>query len=537
MKIGEKIIALRIKSKLSQANLAKKLNVSRQSISKWESNESYPSLDKIIELCNLFKITCDDLLKGNIVPEDKVMETKPLSGKPKYFGTDGFRGEVNVKLTADHAYKIGRFLGWYYSKHTNKQPRILIGKDTRRSSYMYEYAIAAGVSASGADASLLHVTTSPSIAYVVRQDEFNCGVMITASHNPYYDNGIKIINNKGEKIDDSVALLIEAYIDGNLKALGVKGNDLPLAAKEHVGTITDYYSGRNRYIAYLISLAKHSMRSLKIGLDTANGCSYMIAKSVFEALGAQITIINNTPDGTNINRNAGSTHIEGLCKLVKDNNLDLGFAFDGDADRCIAVDEKGHVVDGDKIIYLLAMKLKEENALTNNTVVTTIMSNSGLVKALKKEKINNIQTNVGDRFVYEKMQEGNFALGGEQSGHIIIRKYASTGDGILTAIMVTEEVLKSKLTLSKLVEPVKLLPQKTVSVRVTNQKAVLDDEVVMKEYNKINDAISDNGRILLRKSGTEPVIRIMVERPTIKDCDYYINLMYKVIRKRGYACE
>jgi phosphoglucosamine mutase len=361
--------------------------------------------------------------------------------------------------------------------------------------------------------------------------------MITASHNPFYDNGIKVINYNGEKLEDSIAVLIEAYLDGDLKRLGVEGKDLPLATRDNVGAVIDYSSGRNRYIAYLISLVRHSLKDFKIGLDCANGSSWMIAKSVFDALGAQTFVINNTPNGTNINLNAGSTHIENFCKFVKDNKLDLGFAFDGDTDRCIAVDEYGKEVDGDKIMFLLANKLKAEGSLEGDTVVATIMSNSGLEKALKGIGCKLVRTKVGDRFVYERMQKEGFALGGEQSGHIIIKKYATTGDGILTALMVTEEVVARKTTLSKLVAPVKLLPQKTVNVRVTNKADTLDDLQVRAKYDEVNKEIGDNGRVLLRQSGTEPVVRIMAECVSLEECDKYIEKIYSVIKKRGYVCE
>lgn len=545
MTIGEKITHLRIVNDISQEELSKKLNVSRQSISKWESDEALPQIDKVLELSDLFKISCDELLDNKIViHRGKKLKMSIGEGvKTKYFGTDGFRGEANKVLTADHAYKIGRFLGWFYGNpEFNQQkpgykPHVVIGKDTRRSSYMLEYAVAAGLAASGADVELLHVTTTPSVSYIVRQDCFDCGVMITASHNPFYDNGIKVINCNGEKLEDAVAILAEAYIDGDLAKLGIEGDDLPLATRENIGCISDYSSGRNRYIGYLISLAKHSMKHMKIGLDTSNGASWMIAKSVFDALGAQTFVINDRPDGLNINQEAGSTHIDVLCKFVKDNHLDLGFAFDGDTDRCIAVDEFGHEVDGDKIMYLLAVKLKEENALEKDTLVTTIMSNSGLTKALKAVGIKNVQTKVGDRFVFEKMQEEGYALGGEQSGHVIIKKYATTGDGILTAIMVTEEVIERKTTLSKLVSPVKLLPQKMKNVRVTNKAATIADEAVQDKFKEVNAEIGDNGRALLRESGTEPVVRIMVECPTLEQCDEYIEKIYAVIKKRGFVCE
>ena len=544
MTTGEKIVHLRISNGISQEQLAKLLKVSRQSVSKWESDKSQPEIEKIIKLAELFKVSIDELLHDNIViHRGKTPDTPEEKIENHYFGTDGFRGEVNKDLTADHAYKIGRFFGWFFSnpKYTLQKkgyrPKVVIGKDTRRSSYMLEYAVAAGLAASGADVYLLHVTTTPSVSYIVRQDYFDCGVMITASHNPFYDNGIKIINANGEKLEDSVAALCEAYIDGNLAKLGVKGDDLPFAEQDKIGTIVDYFSGRNRYIAYLISLARHSMKSLKVGLDTANGASWMIAKSVFDALGAQTYIINNHPDGLNINKGAGSTHIENFQKFVKENKLDVGFAFDGDADRCLAVDEKGEVVDGDKIIYLLANKLLKEKSLNNNTVVTTIMSNTGLTKALKAINVKNVQTQVGDRFVFERMQKDDFVLGGEQSGHIIIKRYATTGDGVLTAIMVAEEMLDRKESLSKLVAPVKLLPQEMKSVRVTSKDEAINDPEVQEAFKKINEEIGEDGRISLRKSGTEPVIRIMVEYPNTAGCQKYIERMYNVIKKRGYVYE
>ena len=545
MTFGEKVTHLRIVNNISQEELAKKLNLSRQAVGKWESGESLPQIDKLLELCDLFKISSDELINDDIVIHrgKKLPVSIGEDIKTKYFGTDGFRGESNRVLTCDHAYKIGRFLGWFYgnpkfnSQKPGYRPKVVIGKDTRRSSYMFEYAVAAGLAASGADVCLLHVTTTPSVSYIVRQDCFDCGVMITASHNPFYDNGIKVINCNGEKLEDQVAVLIEAYIDGDLKKLEVEGNDLPFAERGNIGSITDYSSGRNRYIGYLISLARHSMKSLRIGLDAANGASWMIAKSVFDALGAQTFVINNNPDGLNINLDAGSTHIEKFCKFVKDNKLDLGFAFDGDADRCIAVDENGKEVDGDKIMYLLALKLKSEGALEKDTLVTTIMSNSGLTKALKAQGIKNVQTKVGDRFVYERMQNEGYSLGGEQSGHVIIKKYATTGDGVLTAIMVTEEVLERKEKLSKLVAPVKLLPQTLRNVRVTNKAAVMDDEAVLAKFKEVNDEIGDNGRALLRQSGTEPVVRIMIELDSKEKCDEYIERIYNVIKKRGYVCE
>ena len=545
MTIGEKIVHLRIASNISQDELSKKLKVSRQSLSKWENDDTLPPLNTIKSLCQIFKVSADELIDDNIViHRGKKLELPDENIKTKYFGTDGFRGEANELLNSDRAYKIGRFLGWFYSnpkynmQKPGYRPKIVIGKDTRRSSYMLEYSVAAGAASSGADVELLHVTTTPSVSYIVRQDCFDCGVMITASHNPFYDNGIKVINGNGEKLEDGVAYLAEAYLDGDFKTLGLEGEtDLPFAKRSDIGTINDYSSGRNRYIGYLISLARHSMKRLKIGLDAANGASWMIAKSVFEALGAQVSIINNHPDGLNINYNAGSTHIENFCKYVKDNHLDVGFAFDGDADRCIAVDESGREVDGDKIMYLLACKLQSEGSLEKNTVVATIMSNSGLEKALKGIGAKLVRTKVGDRFVLEKMMNEGYVLGGEQSGHIIIRKYATTGDGVLTAIMVTEEILERKEALSKLVAPVKLLPQKTKNVRVTDKNAAVEDEAVQAKFAEVNKEIGDNGRALLRQSGTEPVIRIMVECPALAECDEYIEKIYNVVKKRGFVID
>ncbi len=437
--------------------------------------------------------------------------------KNKYFGTDGFRGEVNVNLTADHAYKIGRFLGWYFTSSLCKvdkaihKPRIVIGKDTRRSSYMLEYALCSGIIASGGDAYILHVTTTPSVSYIARTEGFDCGIMITASHNPFYDNGIKLINRYGEKFDDEATAMIEKYIDGDLKGIGVDDVDLPLAQRDKIGAIVDFVSGRNRYVGYLISLASHSYKNLKIGLDCANGAVWSIARTVFEALGAQTFVVGDTPNGININENCGSTHIENLCRLVKENHLDMGFAFDGDSDRCIAVDEKGNEIDGDKMMYILARRLKSRGMLHDDTVVATIMSNSGFVNSLKKSGIKCELTTVGDRFVYERMQQKDYDLGGEQSGHIIIKKYATTGDGLLTAIMITEELCDKKLSLSKLAEDVVLYPQYVQNVRVQDKKAVMSNKDVLASVKAAEEQIGGKGRLLLRESGTEPVIRVMVE--------------------------
>lgn len=546
MTIGEKIMYLRVKAKISQEQLAERLDVSRQSVSKWELDQALPQMEKLVLLSDLFSVSTDDLLRDEIIIGGDAPSVKSNDAREhgnKYFGTDGFRGEANVDLTSDQAYKVGRFLGWYYSSplsgctKKNYRPKIVIGKDTRRSSYMLEYSIAAGIASSGADAYILHVTTTPSVSYITRMDEFDCGIMITASHNPYYDNGIKVINRYGEKLDDSIAALIEAYLDGEMDKLDVGAPDLPFAKRDRVGCIVDNFAGRNRYIGYLVSLASHSYRNLRIGLDCANGASWSIAKAIFEALGAKTYVIGNAPDGINVNFGVGSTHIEALQKLVIENHLDVGFAFDGDADRCIAVDENGDVVDGDKIIFSLAIRLKDKGMLDKNAVVTTVMSNSGLTKALKNEGISNVQTNVGDRFVYECMQKNGYRLGGEQSGHIIMKKYATTGDGLLTAIMVTEEMLDRKTSLSSLVAPVKLYPQKTKNVRVQSKDAVMADEDIKAKVEECQKKIGDGGRVLLRRSGTEPVIRIMAECETEELCDEYIEKIYAAVKKKGYEID
>jgi len=538
MTIGEKITKLRIAKGMSQEELADELCISRQSVSKWEMDQAIPQIDKVIVLCDFFGISTDELLRDKISIDDGGERVKN-----KYFGTDGFRGEANMVLTSYQAYKVGRFLGWYFSQpfsgvgKIGTRPKIVIGKDTRRSSYMLEYSIVAGITASGADAFMLHVTTTPSVSYVTRQDEFDCGIMITASHNAYYDNGIKIINKYGEKLDDKTTALIEAYLDGDMSTLGIKEKDLPFATKEQIGKIVDYASGRNRYIAYLISLASHSYKDLRIGLDCANGSSWMIANAVFSALGAKTEIIGVEPNGLNINKDCGSTHIEKLRTLVKEKHLDLGFAFDGDADRCIAIDSNGDIVDGDKILYILGKRLKSRGILNNNTVVATIMSNSGFIASMEKEGIKVIQTPVGDRFVYEAMQNNDFTLGGEQSGHIIMKKYATTGDGLLTALMITEEVCDTKLPLSKLTQGISLYPQYLKNVKVTSKSAVMEDEEVNKIAKEVEIEINGKGRVLFRQSGTEPVIRIMVECESEKKCIEYAERIAKVIKARGFYAE
>ena len=454
----------------------------------------------------------------------------------KYFGTDGFRGEANVNLTADHAYQVGRFLGWYYTQLKKGEPaKIVIGKDTRRSSYMFEYALSAGITASGADAYLLHVTTTPSVAYVTRIDGFDCGVMISASHNPFYDNGIKLLNGNGEKMEDTVIDLVEAYLDGKLHAFDQDFAQLPFATKEAIGRTVDYVSGRNRYIGYLISLGMYSFKGVKVALDCANGASWNIAKSVFDALGAKTYVINDTPNGVNINEDAGSTHIENLQKFVVENELDLGFAYDGDADRCLCVDEKGQVVSGDHILYLLGIYMKERGQLDNNTVVTTVMSNFGLYKAFDAAGIDYAKTKVGDKYVYEHMVKNNCRLGGEQSGHIIISKYATTGDGILTSLKVMEVMMAKKKTLSELCQDLTIYPQVLKNVRVLDKPTAQNDPEVQKAVEEVAQKLGNTGRILVRESGTEPVIRVMVEAPEKDLCQACVDQVVDTICRQGHA--
>ena len=457
----------------------------------------------------------------------------------KYFGTDGFRGEANEGLTADHAYTVGRFLGWYYGECKRQAgdtsaPRIVIGKDTRRSSYMFEYSLVGGLVASGADAYLLHVTTTPSVAYVARVDEFDCGVMITASHNPYYDNGIKLINGHGEKMDEQTINLVEDYIDGHLEAFGRKWTELPFAKREQIGCTVDYVSGRNRYVGYLISLGLYSFKGVQVGLDCANGASWNVAQSVFDALGAQTYVINDEPNGVNINNNAGSTHIEGLQKFVVEKGLDVGFAYDGDADRCLCVDEKGNVVSGDHILYIYGKYMKDREKLTNNTVVTTIMSNFGLYRALDEAGIGYAKTQVGDKYVYEYMTQNKCTIGGEQSGHIIFSKYATTGDGILTSIKMMEVMLARKKKMSELASPLVIYPQVLENVRVTDKAAAQEDPDVRAKVDQVTSELGNTGRILVRESGTEPVVRVMVEAEQKDICRRYVDEVIDVIRAKGF---
>lgn len=433
----------------------------------------------------------------------------------KYFGTDGFRGEANVKLTVEHAYKVGRYLGWYYKKD-GYRPQIVIGKDTRRSSYMFEYSLVAGLTASGADVSLLHVTTTPSVSYVVRTEGFDCGIMISASHNPFYDNGIKLINRNGQKMEAVIEDKIEKYIDGEIE-------EIPFAQKEEIGCATDFSAGRNRYIGYLISLPTRSFKNKRVGLDCSNGSASAIAKSVFDALGAKTYVIHNNPDGTNINTNCGSTHMESLQNFVVENNLDVGFAYDGDADRCLAVDENGNLIDGDMIMYICGKYMKEKGQLSNDTVVTTVMSNIGLYKALDREKIHYEKTDVGDKYVYENMVQNGHSLGGEQSGHIIFSKHATTGDGILTSLKLMEVILEKKTTLGTIASEVKIYPQLLQNLRVTDKDVVLNHPDVKAAEKEVEEALGDNGRILVRASGTEPLLRVMVEAETQELCKKYVT--------------
>ena len=444
----------------------------------------------------------------------------------KYFGTDGFRGEANKNLTFEHAVKIGRFLGWYFGENMGKKAKIVIGKDTRRSSYMFEYALCTGLMASGADAYIMHVTTTPSVAYITRTDDFDCGIMISASHNPFYDNGIKLLNSKGEKMEEETLLKVEEYIDDKL--------EIPIAHREDIGRTVDYVEGRNRYIGYLISMSKYSFKGVKVGLDVANGAAWNIAKGVFNALGAKTYVINDAPDGYNINTDCGSTHIEHLQKFVVDNGLDVGFAYDGDADRCLAVDEKGNVVTGDHIIYMYGVYMKERGKLLNNKVVATIMSNYGLFKALEKVGIECDKTAVGDKYVYENMVQTGNRIGGEESGHIIFSKYATTGDGILTSLKLMEVMLAKEKPMSELAAPMVMYPQVLKNVKVKSKPDAKNDPDVQAEVAKVSEALGDSGRILLRESGTEPVIRVMVEADSDETCEKYVDQVIDVIRAKGH---
>ena len=458
----------------------------------------------------------------------------------KYFGTDGFRGNANENLTADHAYKVGRFLGWYYGElkrlsGDDTPARIVIGKDTRRSSYMFEYSLVGGLTASGADAYLLHVTTTPSVAYISRVDSFDCGIMISASHNPYHDNGIKLINGNGEKMEDSVIELVEAYLDGRLEAFGEKFTEIPFATGAKIGRSVDYISGRNRYVGYLISLGMYSFRGMRIGLDCANGSSWNIAKAVFDALGAETHVINAEPNGTNINNNAGSTHIEVLQKYVVENGLDAGFAYDGDADRCLCVDDKGGIITGDHILYIYGRYMKERGRLINNTVVTTVMSNFGLYKAFDEIGVEYAKTAVGDKYVYEYMKEHDCCLGGEQSGHIIFSKYASTGDGILTSLKMMQVIMSRGKKLSELAAPLVVYPQVLENVRVKDKSAAQADPEVQAAVKAAAEALGDTGRILVRESGTEPLVRVMVEAENEDICHKYVDSVVDIIKKNGHT--
>lgn len=447
----------------------------------------------------------------------------------KYFGTDGFRGEANVTLTVDHAFKVGRFLGWYYGKnHENGNAKIVIGKDTRRSSYMFEYSLVAGLTASGADAYLLHVTTTPSVSYVARTEDFDCGIMISASHNPFYDNGIKLINAAGEKMKEDVIAEIEKYLDGEL-------GEIPYATRENIGCTVDYTAGRNRYMGYLMSLAIYSFKGIRVGLDASNGSAWTLAKAVFDALGAKTYVINAAPDGTNINANCGSTHIEGLQDLVRREHLDVGFAFDGDADRCLCVDEKGEVITGDHILYIYGCYMKDRDKLVGNKVVTTVMSNFGLYKAFDAVGIEYEKTKVGDKYVYECMSENGYRIGGEQSGHIIFSKYATTGDGIITALKMMEVMLAKKKTLSELAAPLVIYPQVLKNIRVTDKTQAQDDADVKAAVEAVANALGADGRILVRESGTEPVVRVMVEAGSTQECEKYVDQVIDVIKSKGYA--
>ncbi len=542
MKIGEIIAYLRASERMSPEQLAERLNVSVSSVSQWETDQAQPQIHHILKICEIFRISTDTLLQEE--PE-RNLEFSPAPGlkipfENRFFGTDGFRGEANLTISAEQAFRVGRFLGWYYAsplsgcRTSGYRPRIILGKDTRLSSYMLEYALAAGLTCSGADAYMLHVTTTPSVSYVTRQENFDCGIMISASHNPFYDNGIKLVNRYGEKMEVETLSMVEAYLAGNLAPFELSGIDLPLAQRENVGAVIDYAAGRNRYIGYLISLASHSYKNIHIGLDCANGSSWMIAPSVFEALGTTVSVIGARPDGKNINREIGSTHTEALRALVRSQHLDVGFAFDGDADRCIAVDEQGNEVDGDKILYILARRLQDKGNLNRSTIVDTVMSNRGLTHSLQKIGISCVHAAVGDQNVYDRMNDGEYMLGGEPSGHIILQKYATTGDGILTAIMLMEEIMDRKQKLSKLAAPVTLYPQILKNIRVTDKTGAAADPIIREKLREWNERFGDRGRILLRASGTEPVMRIMAEGEDSALCRHAVETIAALLRDHGW---
>lgn len=429
----------------------------------------------------------------------------------KYFGTDGFRGRANEGLNVEQAFKIGRYIGYHYGLEQGRKARIVIGKDTRRSSYMFEAALISGLVASGADVYMLHVIPTPGVCYEVCDGNFDCGIMITASHNPFCDNGIKLVNREGFKMDESVLERVEAYIDSEF--------EVPLATGNEIGCTVDYMQGRNRYIAHLIASANFSLQGVKVGLDCANGAASSVAKPVFDALGADVRVINNAPDGFNINVDCGSTHIERLQRLVVEQGLDVGFAYDGDADRCLAVDERGHVVDGDLILYVCGKYLNKHGRLAGGTVVPTVMSNFGFLKALDIAQLNYETTAVGDKNVFACMRENGYSLGGEQSGHIIFGDIEKTGDGIMTSLRIMEVIRAERETLSELVRPVKLFPQRLINVTVADKDAALEAASVAEAIAAAEAELQGNGRILVRPSGTEPLIRVMVEAETEQVAD------------------
>lgn len=441
----------------------------------------------------------------------------------KYFGTDGFRGEAGRVLTVEHAYKIGRFVGWYYGARLERRARVIVGKDTRRSSYMLESGIVAGLVASGADAYLLHVIPTPGVAYETVDGRFDCGIMISASHNPYTDNGIKLVNGEGYKMDEDVLERIEDYIDGNC--------EVPFAVGDVIGCTIDYMQGRNRYIAHLIASANFSLQGVRVGLDCANGSASSVAKPVFDALGAEVHVINNVPDGLNINVDCGSTHMDRLRRFVVEQGLDAGFAYDGDADRCLAVDERGNVVDGDMILYVCGTYLNKHGRLAGGTVVPTVMSNLGLFKALDDAKLSYEVTAVGDKNVYACMREKGYSLGGEQSGHIIFGDIECTGDGIMTSLRIMEVIRAERETLSALCAPMKVYPQVLVNVRSEHKEDLDGCEAVWAAVCAAEEELGDKGRVLVRTSGTEPLIRVMAEAETERAAQDAVDGIVSVVKR------
>lgn len=445
----------------------------------------------------------------------------------KYFGTDGVRGVANKELTPELAFKLGRFGGYVLTKET-KNPKIVIGRDTRISGHMLEGALVAGLLSIGAEVMRLGVISTPGVAYLTKALGANAGVMISASHNPVEDNGIKFFGSNGFKLLDEQ----EEEIENLLIKSETESDSLPRPKGADIGQVNDYFEGGQKYLAFLKQTIQDDLSGLHVAIDCAHGSATPLAAQLFADLDVdQITTMGASPNGVNINDNVGSTHPEALAELVVEKGAHIGLAFDGDADRLIAVDEKGNIVDGDQIMYICANYLKEKGRLKHNTLVTTVMSNLGLYKALEEKGINTRQTAVGDRYVMEEMRKGDYNLGGEQSGHIIFLDYATTGDGLLTAVQLCHILKETNKPLSELASEMEKFPQKLVNIPVEDKHAVKDNEVVQKEIEAVEKEMDGEGRVLVRPSGTEPLVRVMVEAPTEELCEAYVNRIAEVIKK------